>query len=451
MDKIKQLRERKAAVKAVSAGIRTEIAELVDPDSFVELAAFSFSKNAFYDEEEKSEGVVTGFATVAGFPFYLVAQNFDVYSGGLSKANCDKIAKALNAAEKNDTPVIYLLHSHGVQVGEGVNVLEGIAQLLLKATQLKGTVPQYAYLAGEVYGSVAALASVCDCVFFTDKSVLSVNSPLVLAAKDGKNLKNTEVGGYTALNGTSLPAVSVKDIKEAAAKIAAITELLTVPVKDAELNEPVPALNQGVTTDAIVKMFEESVEIGANSSPEVKTVLARIGGVAAAAVVFDDVKLNCENVRKIKNFAEFACCYNLPFITFVDCEGVAASLAVNNSAVLKEIAEYLSMLDAVDTAKIAVVTGKAIGLGYALFAAKNAGFDYTFAFATSRIALFDSAAGAQIEYSGDKRADAQKLAELYADENADPVNAAKGGYLDDVIEPQFVKQYLAAALGTLLG
>ena len=169
MDKIKQLRERKAAVKAVSAGIRTEIAELVDPDSFVELAAFSFSKNAFYDEEEKSEGVVTGFATVAGFPFYLVAQNFDVYSGGLSKANCDKIAKALNAAEKNDTPVIYLLHSHGVQVGEGVNVLEGIAQLLLKATQLKGTVPQYAYLAGEVYGSA------CNC---TTKFTKSYNSKL---------------------------------------------------------------------------------------------------------------------------------------------------------------------------------------------------------------------------------------------------------------------------------
>lgn len=451
MDKIKQLRERKAAVKAVSGGVRKEIADLVDADSFVELAAFSFSKNAFYDEEERGEGVVTGFATLSGFPFYLVAQNFEVYSGGLSKANCDKIAKTLDAAEKNDTPVIYLLHSQGVQVGEGVNVLEGIAGLLLKATQLKGTVPQYAYISGEAYGSVAALASVCDCVFFTEKSVLSVNSPLVLAAKENKNLKNTEVGGYAALGGASLPAVAVKDVKEAAERIAAITELLTVPVKDAELNQPVPQLNEAVNAEAIVKLLEEGVELGANSSPEVKTVLGRVGGVAVAAVVFDNVTLNCENVRKIKNFAEFACCYSLPFVTFVDCTGVEASLAANNSAVLKEITEYLSMLDAIDTAKIAVVTGKAVGLGYSLFAAKSAGFDYTFAFATAQIALFENALGAQIEYSADKTADAQKLAELYADEKADPVNAAKGGYLDDVVEPQFVKQYLAAALGTLLG
>ena len=45
----------------------------------------------------------------------------------------------------------------------------------------------------------------------------------------------------------------------------------------------------------------------------------------------------------------------------------------------------------------------------------------------------------------------EKFAKIYADENADPVNAAKNGYLDDVIEPQFLKQYLIAALQTLIG
>jgi hypothetical protein len=102
----------------------------------------------------------------------------------------------------------------------------------------------------------------------------------------------------------------------------------------------------------------------------------------------------------------------------------------------------------IDTAKIAVVYKKAIGLGYSLFASKSVGFDYTCAFANASIALFDSVQGAQIEL-GDEKADKAALAAKYADENSDPIHAAKDGYIDAVIEPQFVKQYLIAALQML--
>ena len=67
------------------------------------------------------------------------------------------------------------------------------------------------------------------------------------------------------------------------------------------------------------------------------------------------------------------------------------------------------------------------------------------------MSLFESALGAEIEYSSEKGFNKEKFAKIYADENADPVNAAKNGYLDDVIEPQFLKQYLIAALQTLIG
>lgn len=453
MDKIQLLQERKAKLAEAAKEIRGRIDAVVDENSFVELSAFSFSKNDFYGEETAGEGVITGFATLNGYPFYIVAQNFKVLDGGVSKANCDKIAKCLDAAEKNSTPVIYLLNTRGVQVGEGVTVLEGLGKLLLRSTQLKGVVPQYVVVDGEVYGSVAMLAAIADFTFFIEKkSVLAVNSPFVLSAQSGKNLPKEEVGCAKALDKTGIPAFVVIDIEEVREKIISISELISEPVIDAELNESVPILNENVDAATLMTIFESSIEIGALYEPDVKTVLGRIGGIAVATIVFDGgdegVQLTAAKLAKIKGFAEFACCYGLPFVTFTDVKGICPCMCANNSRVMKEAAEYLDMLDTIDTAKIAVVYKKAIGLGYSLFAAKSVGFDYTCAFANAKIALFDSVQGAQIEL-GNEKADKATLAARYADENSDPIHAAKDGYIDAIIEPQFVKQHLIASLQML--
>lgn len=450
MDRINLLRERKEALAQAGKAVRGAIAELFDESSFVELSSFSFSDRLHYGETPQGEGVVSGFATIGGYPFYVIGQNFENGFGGLTKAHCDKIVKTLRAAEKNATPVVWLLHSQGVKLGEGVEALEGIAEVLTAAAQLKGSVPQYAIVMGEVFGAAAAIAAEADAVFFLKESALAVSSPLVLAAKSGKNLKKEEVGGYSALRHTLLPAIEAKDLEEVSARIREIHELLTLPVLDAELNETLPALNEGADAKAVLSALEGAVELGANCAPEVKTVLARVGGIAIAAVVFDKAVLNAENVRKARDFAELASCYDLPFVTFVDCGGAEPTLSVNDSAFLKEVGEYLNMLDNIDAAKVSVVTGRAVGLGYSLFAAKSAGFDYTYALANAEISLFESEQGAEIVYREESGKDKEELLARYAEEYSDPVHAAKGGYLDNVIEPQFLKQYLIASLQMLM-
>ena len=47
MDKIQLLQARKSKIEEASKDIRAQINDLVDADSFVELSAFSFSKNEF--------------------------------------------------------------------------------------------------------------------------------------------------------------------------------------------------------------------------------------------------------------------------------------------------------------------------------------------------------------------------------------------------------------------
>ncbi len=453
MDKIQLLQQRKTKIAEAGKAIRAHIQAIADEESFVELSAFSFSKNEFYNEECAGEGVVTGYITVDGYPLYVVAQNFNVLDGGISKASCDKIAKCLDAAEKNNIPILYFLNTRGVQIGEGVTVLEGLGKVLLRSTQLKGVVPQYVVVDGEVYGSVAMLAAIADFTFFLkNNSMLAINSPFVLSAKAGKNLPKEEVGSAKALNKTGIPTFEVENLAEVRTKLVAIQELLAMPVVDASLNESQPVLNDEVSAENLMTIFEDPLEMNAICEPDVKTVLGRIGGISVAAVVFDGgkdgVELTSAKLAKIKNFAEFACCYGLPFVTFTDVKGICPCTCANNSLVMKEAAEYLSLLDTIDTAKVAVVYKKAIGLGYSLFAAKSVGFDYTCAFANAQIALFDSVQGAQIELQNEK-ADKTALAERYAEENSDPIHAAKDGYIDAIIEPQFVKQYLISALQML--
>lgn len=450
MDKIRLLKERKEAVRAAGKAIRAQIAALVDADSFVELEAFRRSKDAFYEEDARGEGVITGFATIGGDPFYVIAQNFDVCCGGFGKKNCEKIIRAMDAAVKAETSVVYLLNSYGVRVGEGVEALEGIASVFCKAAQLSSRVLQAAIVCGEAYGPDAVLASFCDVVFFTKESALCTHSPLVLSAKDGKSLSPAEVGGFAAVGKTALPAVSVKDIGEAADKLRQFCLLVNERMTDADLNTPSPELNRSVGAGAIAALIEDGIELGANGCASVRVKIGRIGGISAIAMIFDGLALTEESMRKVRVYTEYAKSFSLPLVLFVDCIGTEQTLRTNDSALTREIGEYLYALESLDSPKIAVVTRRAIGMGYTLFAAKAAGFHYTFAFADAQISLFESAAGAQIVYPEAGKADAQKLRARYEEELADPIGAAESGNIDDVIEPQFVKQYLTAALQTLV-
>ncbi len=458
MDKIKLLQERRRKLLAAGKKIREDISALVDKDSFVEMSSFSFSESEFYDGTAEGEGVVCGFATIDDCPYYIVAQNAEVLSGGVSKANCRKISKCLEQAEKNGSPVIYLLSSAGVRIGEGVNVLEGLAELILKASRLKDSVTQYLVVNGDVYGQISLLAGVCDFNFFIDKkSVLALNSPLVITAAGNTNLPKDKVGGYDALNKTGLATFKVKDLGEVRTKIVSVNSLVNRAVEDCkELNVSLPALNRKADAKAIMQIFDRNtaIELYAGSAPEVKCYLARIGGISVAAVVFDGgedgVKLCPCKIRKLNAFAALACEYNLPYLTFVNTLGVVEKPEAANSPVIAQLCDYVRIIDTMDSAKISVVYGKAIGLGYTLFAAKSIGYDFTYAFANAKIALFDSVQGAEIEFGAGASADKAKLETKYADENSDPVNAAKGGYIDNIIEPAFVRQYLIASLQMLV-
>jgi len=459
MNKIDLLKTRREKLLQCGSEVRKQISALTDEGSFVELDAYSFSRNEFYGEDAEGEGVVTGYATINDVPVYVVAQNANVLSGGVSLANCKKIVKCLQKAKLTGYAVVYLFNSLGVQVGEGVNVLEGMGEVLNASLALKDEVTQISVVTGKLYGTFALLSANCDYNYMLDGSCVAYASPTVISAVSGKNLPAEEVGGAKASkynNVTTFKATNVENVREKLVELFAVIPAFSSVVEDTDddLNRVSANLNEKACPKCLESaVFDNGkcIEMNADFCPEVITAVGRVGGISVAAIIFGGedkgVELNLNNVLKIKEFVNYANDYNLPVITFVNTLGIKTDLATSNTPIMKEINNLAYNLR--QSARISVVYGKAIGLGYTLFASKSLGVDYSYAFANSQIALFTGAASSA--YFGNVREDKlDELAEKYAEENADPINAARNGYVDNVIEPQFVRAYVISALQTFV-
>ena len=457
MDKFDILKKRKMNLFKSSSDIRDKISQIIDDDSFVELNTFSFAKNEFYNEEVSGLGVVTGYATIDGVSVYVVAQNGKALNGGLSEANCKKITACLEKAYDNESPVIYLLESQGVQVGEGVAVLEGIASLLTASNNLKGVAPQIAIATGDVYGSTALLYANADFTYLVDNACVCYTSPQVIAGSSKDAISKEVIGGKKAVNGaTSFEVKNLTEVKESVYKILGVLPSVSgiLVENDDDYNRTNPSLNLKICAKCVIDAtFDKGtfVELNKNFSSEVIVGIGRVGGISVASIIFDGgedgVELDLNNAIKIKNFANFANDMGLPLLNFVNVKGIKADIATSSTPVMIEVMNALYNLS--NNARISVVYGKAIGLGYSLFASKQSGNSYTYALCTSKISLLDGDAGAFVEFGTFDSSKLDELKEKYA-EVEDSFNAAKIGCVDNIIEPQFIRPYVISSLQTLI-
>lgn len=440
MDRIKLLQSRRAKLLEATKSIRKKVTDIVDDMSFVEFDSYSFSHSDVYEEDALGDGVLTGIGTINGKNYCIVAINSDIMHGGLSLSNCNKISKCMDKALITASPVIYVLESNGVQLGEGVNVLEGIAKILKISSDIKETgLLQFALVTGNLFGSLSLLVSNCDFAYSLKDGKVSFTSPLVISAKN----PSAE---------TELSIEKIASIREFKEKISLITDVIDREFVESEddLNRTSPTLNKSVTDEALIKaVFDKSsfIEFNKDSVSQVKTGVAYLAGLSVATMIFDSenaVELDGKVMKKITDFIGFVQIHDLPLITFVNAKGIKQDV-VCQKCVLSKINDFIDIYKTLN--KITVITGNAVGLGYTLFASKEMNNCYSYAFAQANVGLFDEATGALVELD----AEASKINEYASEyaEKTDPINAAHNGYLDNVIEPKFVRQYLISALQTL--
>ncbi|HRU59514.1 MAG TPA: carboxyl transferase domain-containing protein, partial [Clostridia bacterium] len=122
---------------------------------------------------------------------------------------------------------------------------------------------------------------------------------------------------------------------------------------------------------------------------------------------------------------------------------------------IRHAAKMVYAFTEADVPKINIITGKAIGGAYIAMNSKATGCDIVFAYPTASVAVMDSEGAANIIYNeqiakSDNPVEFRKAKiKEYHERFASPYEAAKRGYVDDVINPAFTRAYVITALEML--
>ena len=465
------VRERKLAIlkgdpdlcaKQKKAGkllARERVAQLLDAASFVEM-----------DVLNAEAGVVTGYGLIDDKPVCVYAQDFTVKGGSVGAQHAKKVLKVLDLAEKTGSPVVAILDTAGARLDEGLDAMNAYAMMAGRVSELSGVVPQVTLVLGQCGGIASAIAGMSDIVVVSANASLFVNGPQVVSAAAGKQLDMETIAGPAASVRSGMAQLTAQTDEEAIALARKVVgmlpsnnldEAVALPTDDA--NRELPALNAIEKLDDVRDLLRgvadlgDIVELGEEFAPSMVTALGKIAGTTVGFVANqaakDDGRLTVYGCKKAARFVSLCDCFSIPVITVVDSQGMKISTAPQGE-LARAGAQLMFALSEATTPRIALVTGQAIGMSYAAMASRAAA-DMVYAWPGSVFSPVTAAIAAQLLYADqmqaadDPYAKRAELEQRYMDDVADAVNAAKQGYVDDVIEPAATRQMLCAAIEML--
>lgn len=453
--------EKRAAITGPSKA-RERIAALLDEGSFMETGAFVKQRpTELAPVEAAAEGVVTGWGTIDGAPVCVFSQDSAALGGAVSEMHAKKIVSLYEYACKVGVPMIGIFDSKGARIAEGVDALDGYAKIIAAATKASSLIPQIAVISGICGGAAAICAACFDFRVAVKGGELYMSSPAVIGAVSGKGevpagsaesaacgnvdfaaASDGEAAGIVRSLISYLPANSSGDKNYVSATDDINRELDLGSMAD---GEPAAVLAQIADNGACLA-------IGSAYAAQVFTAFARFDGETVGVVGASGL-LSAAAAAKAAEFVCFCGEFNISVLTIVNAEGFECSSSFEKDGGIASAAALASAYAACDSAKLTLVTGKATGSAYVALGARGLGSDMAIAWPTAEISALSAPAAVallcekQLKAAADPIAERARLTDEYADKLAAPYEAAKRGYIDEVIDPAETRQAVVYALG----
>lgn len=462
---------------------RERIAMLLDEGSFEEMDMFVTHRCTNFGQEKKSflgDGVVTGSGTIDGRLVYVFAQDFTVFGGSLSETMAQKICKVMDMAMKMGAPCIGINDSGGARIQEGINALAGYAEIFQRNILASGVVPQISGIFGPCAGGAVYSPALTDFTLMMEgTSYMFLTGPAVVKTVTGEDVTQEQLGGASVHSTKSGVTHFTAQTEEEG--LALIRELLsyipqnnqeeaplvecTDPIDRVEdsLNEIIPdnpnkAYDMYEVIGAIVD-DGKFLEVQKDYATNIIIGFARFNGQPVGIVANQPCRyagvLDCNASRKGARFVRFCDAFNIPIVSLVDVPGFLPGTGQEYNAVILHGAKLLYAYGEATVPKVTVTLRKSYGGSHIVMSCKQLRGDINYAWPSAEIAVMGGSGAVAVLYAKEakeKENPAEYLAEKEAEYTklfANPYNAAKYGYIDDVIEPRNTRFRIIRALAQL--
>lgn len=465
---------------------RERIELLLDEGSFEEFDMFVTHRCIEFGLEKEqylSDGVVTGYGTIDGRIVYVFSQDFTVFGGSLSETFAKKICKVMDQAMKVGAPLIGINDSGGARIQEGVQSLAGYAEIFQRNIMASGVIPQISAIFGPCAGGAVYSPALTDFIIMSKKnSYMFVTGPKVVKTVTGEIVTDDELGGATVHGSKS--GVSHFIAEDEQEGMLLIRKLLSyLPQNNLEdppiapCDDPIDRLDDSLNyfiPDNPNKPYDvkeviyaiadngEFMEIHRHFAPNIVIGYAKFNGMPVGIVAnqpnYLAGVLDINASRKAARFVRFCDAFNIPILTLVDVPGFLPGTAQEYGGIIIHGAKLLFAYGEATVPKITIILRKAYGGAYDVMSSKHLRGDINYAWPTAEIAVMGAKGAIEVLYNkklaeftdGNERDEfKRKSEEEYKIRFANPYNAAKFGFIDDVIEPRNTRFRVIRALQAL--
>ena len=471
--------EKQHAAGKLTARERLDV--LFDKGTFNEVGGLIESRIEDFGLDKKKvpgDGVVTGYGKIHGRTVFASSEDFTVIGGTLGEYHSMKIRHVMDMAYETGAPFVSINDSGGARIEEGICSLDGYSGIFYRNTRMSGIVPQISVILGPCAGGACYSPAICDFVFMSEQtSRMFITGPQVVKAVTGEVVSAEELGSAKMHTTTSGAAHFLyKDDTEC---LLGVRKLLSyLPSNNTQKAKAVQSVYtkscediQEIVSDNQRKIYDVKQVIDRitddNSFFEVQPEFAKnivIGfcrmqgetvGIVANQPNHLGGSIDCDSSDKAARFIRFCDCFSIPVVSLVDVTGFLPGKNQEHLGIIRHGAKMLYAYSEATVPKITLITRKAYGGAYIAMNSKSMGADIVYAWPIAQMAVM-GAEGAvdiifrrQIQQAENTEQARSELINKYEEKFMNPYVAAKRGYIDDVIFPEFSRDKILCALEIL--
>jgi acetyl-CoA carboxylase carboxyltransferase component len=208
--------------------------------------------------------------------------------------------------------------------------------------------------------------------------------------------------------------------------------------------------------------YSEFLEVQRHFAPNIVIGFAKFNGMPVGIVAnqpnYLAGVLDINASRKAARFVRFCDAFNVPLVTLVDVPGFLPGTAQEYGGIILHGAKLLFAYGEATVPKVTITLRKSYGGAHDVMSSKQLRGDLNYAWPSAEIAVMGPKGAIEILYQKELKEMTDEQAKLdfivkkeeeYKEKFANPYNAARYGYIDDVIEPRNTRFRIIRALQSL--